>query len=159
MKAARHWGDRGGHNESTQNPTFPGLNGHMTEFEAILGKWGLKDLSYRIGERMAVVTRYKALLGDKVGYQKITPPRTTNYKDFAILVPIEARERINKALHTEGIETKKYFYPCHLTEAYRKDTKLPVTEEYSCRSICLPLHHKLTYSDLELVSHTILENL
>jgi len=160
MKAGRHWGDTGfSYFGSNYNPSSVGLNGHMTEFQAILGQWGLKHLDESITIKHKIANAYKGYLGNSVIYQKIPEDRTTTYKDFSILVPLEKHKQIMQNLNRNGIQFKNYFYPCHMTDAYKKNVKLPITEEYYNRSISLPIHNKLTEEEIRFISQKILEKL
>lgn len=158
MKMGRHWGDPGTtFIGSNYNPRTPGLNGHMTEFQAILGKWGLKYVDNWIEKKYELVNTYKKYLGDNVTYQDIPSDRTTTYKDFTILVPPQKHRAIMQKLLINGILFKNYFYPCHWTDAYKSNVKLPVTEELYDRSISLPIHNKLAKEEIKFICNVILE--
>jgi len=158
IKMGRHWGDPGSfYWENSYNPRDPGLNGHMTEFEAIFGIWGLKYLQARIDQRKQFVSIYKERLGNKVNYQKIPDSYETNYMYFAIIVPLEKHVQIMNNLELHEIQFKNYFYPCHMTDAYRKSVSLPITEECFYRVITLPIHNKLTESKINKICDCILE--
>lgn len=160
MKNGRQWGDPGATSENnTYNPSNVGLNGHMTEFEAILGQWGLSKIDEIIDQRHILVNTYKHCLKDYVEYQKIPDDRTTTYKEFSILVPRDSHLRIKENLEKNNIQFKSYFFPCHMTNAYRKNVRLPITEDYSIRSLTLPMHYKLTEQDIEKICNIILEAL
>jgi len=158
MKMGRHWGDPGyAFVGSTYNPRTPGLNAHMTEFQAILGKWGLKRLDNSIKKKYETVSMYKRYLGDNVIYQDIPADRTTAYKDLSILVPLQKHQAVMMTLNRNLVQVKNYFYPCHLTDAYKSNVKLPVTEEYYHRAISLPTHNKLTEEEIKFICDIILE--
>jgi len=160
MKAGRHWGDPGvSFNGGTYNPRTPGLNGHMTEFQAILGKWGLSHLDRWIEEKHKLVDIYKKYLGNHVVYQEIPPNRTTTYKDFSILVPLQKHEAVMENLLRNLIQFKNYFYPCHWTDAYKNGTSLPITEEFYYRSISLPIYNRLPEKEIKFICDVVLEML
>lgn len=158
MKMGRQWGDPGASFDgSTYNPRTPGLNGHMTEFQAILGKWGLKHIDNWIAKKYELVNIYKKYLGNHVIYQEIPPDRTTTYKDFSILVPLQKHQAVMQNLIKNEIQFKNYFYPCHWTDAYKSNISLPVTEEFYNRSISLPIHNKLTEEEIKFICNATLE--
>jgi len=75
------------------------------------------------------------------------------YQMYTIRVDANSRDDLMKYLANNGIMTKVYFSPVHLTDFYRNELKyeykLPVTEEVSSRVVTLPMFPTLTMEEME----------
>jgi dTDP-4-amino-4,6-dideoxygalactose transaminase len=137
---------------------FPGLNGRMSEFHAVLMLRGLAHLEDYVLERERVVRGYTEGLGALPGvrFQKIREGCRSSRKDFPIIVEESAfglgRDALKKALELEGIPTRAYFDPPgHHQTPYRTDQHLPITEQISSSILCLPISSTMTDEQVERV--------
>jgi dTDP-4-amino-4,6-dideoxygalactose transaminase len=137
-----------------------GLNGKMSELHAALGLLTMSRIDEALDIRGAHVAHYRAALSRVagLGFQTIRPQDRSTYKDFALVLDDPARRaRIESALAALGVQTKRYFRPCHGMTAYRSFHKrqLPVTEAMHDRILCIPLFESLGQTDIDLIIATI----
>lgn len=146
IRMGREYGNRGDYSSD-----FPGLNGRMQEFSALLGIKSLHLLDRTATRRNELACLYKEGLGTLPGitFQTINPKGRSSYKDFTILIDQSLfgmdRDLLASALRAEGIDTRKYYDPpIHLHSAYSAfwtpdKGGLPVTERLAKRSLSLPM--------------------
>ena len=84
------------------------------------------------------------------------------YQLFTIMVKEgkEIRNNLMKKLAEDGIMTKVYFYPAHLTRFYRnafgyREGDLPITEKISDHVLTLPMYPEITKEEMDYVSEAI----
>jgi perosamine synthetase len=82
------------------------------------------------------------------------------YQMYAIKINGNLRDGLMKHLSENGIMTKVYFPPIHLTHFYRtefghKDGELPITEKISDQILSLPLYPTLTESEIDYIAEKI----
>lgn len=157
LKIARNYGDSGDY-----NCEFIGLNARMTEFNAILGKEGLKTLDRKIRRRNEIARVYTDFFKDYEGlsFQEVGKGNLSTFKDYSIVVNPEKlgidRDVIAFALEKENIVTKKYFYPpVHMQKAYKlyKRDALEITCRLSSRVLSLPIYYSLNDSQIERICY------
>jgi dTDP-4-amino-4,6-dideoxygalactose transaminase len=139
---------------------FVGLNGKMSELHAALGLLAMARIEDALVIRSRHVDGYLRRLGalPGVAFQQVAPGDRSTYKDFAVLFPSgAARDAVEAGLERAGIQSKRYFRPCHTMPAYAEhvDGPLPVTEDVYARILCLPLYEDLTDHQRELVCSTV----
>lgn len=148
-------------NPGDYDPRFPGLNGRMSEFHALLMLRGLAHLEEYVQERERVVNGYQAGLGALPGvrFQRIRAGCRSSRKDFPIILDSEfglSRDALKRALEREGIPTRAYFDPPgHHQTPYRTDQHLPVTEQLSASILCLPISSSMTDAQVERVVEAV----
>lgn len=154
IRIGREYGHSGDY-----NCIFPGLNGRLTEFQALLGRKGLKSLNNNVNRRRSIVNLYQERLGYIPGlnFQRINPLGESSYNYLAILVEEDfglTRDELFYLLSYENIPARKYFYPpLHLQESYKDFScsrqRLEVTERICSKVLCLPIfsHMQLTMVD------------
>ena len=138
----------------------PGLNCRLTDFSAALGTTQLAKLDRIIAARRRWAGRYDRLLEGT----PVQPPRApadcfATYQSYVVLLPPNAAPRraaIIRQLKEQGIEAQIGTYHLPLCTYYRsrygyRPGDFPVTDEVFARSLSLPLHERLTESDLEEV--------
>lgn len=137
------------------NSRFIGMNGKMSELHAALGTLTLARVDAAVAIRHDLVAKYKArLAGLPITFQKVLPTDKSTYKDLALLFESEdARSRIEQTLAEAGVQTKRYFLPCHTQSAYVDLPRLPLpsTEVVAARSLCIPIFNDLTQSEVDLI--------
>lgn len=143
----RNYGDPGNY-----DCVFWGLNGKMTELNAILGLRSLETIEEAVIRRNELAEMYRRYLEKVPGitFQQVTQDCRSTFKDFAILVDRElfglSRDELVKVLDWENIETKKYFFPpVHRMKAYsefgkQRENMLPNTDFVSENILCLPMY-------------------
>lgn len=149
--------------ESNYNATYPGLNGKMSEFHAIIGLKNLKNIETVIKTRQEKAKKYQERIESETSFRLVTGSNNTihTYKDFTILVPQklkDKRDEIINFLKNEGVETRAYFYPpVHEQTYFRKyaNRALPKTEDYSRRVITLPFYTSITDEEVEMVTQAL----
>lgn len=137
-----------------------GLNGKISEFNAMVGTYTLPLIEAAVKQRNDLVAAYKKKLGDAFEYQYVDPANRSSYKDFAIICKSkEQRDKIYNNMEKHEIQTKKYFMPLHYTDKY-KDVfvgGLENTEWVYDHTLCIPLFNSITEKELEEVVNRIKE--
>jgi dTDP-4-amino-4,6-dideoxygalactose transaminase len=137
-----------------------GLNGKMAEINAALGWLSLDLLPDLLKHRATQIACYQRELADcpEVSFQ-VTPPHCTNgYKDFAVFFQTgQQRAAAEQSLTTAGVQTKRYFFPCHRMTAHASLVRepLPVTDDVYERVLCLPLFHDLGVDQIRRVCRIV----
>lgn len=135
-----------------------GFNGKMTEAHAAIGIANLRYLDKALADRKEKYTRYKEILGQipEISFQKITTG--CNYSYFpAIFKNEETALKVVDALNTENIFPRRYFFPSVNTFTKLVPyVNMPKSEDIASRILCLPLHIRMTMSDIEEIAEMIL---
>ncbi len=142
------------------NTQLVGLNGKLSELHAALGTLGLDLLEGAIATRHRLVERYRANLRQiaAIRFQNIAPADRTTYNYFAIVCE-HGRDEVAERLTQAGIQSKKYFLPAHLQDAYRgyDARSLPATNRLYEQILCLPLFNELTIEQVDEVCELVVE--
>jgi len=132
---------------------FVGINGKLSELNAALGVLTVERIEQAVERRAAIAARYRTSLADIPGlaFQHVDARDRSTYKDFALLVP--GRDALEARLAAAGIQTKRYFRPCHTMRGYRGHATrpLPRTEETYARILCIPIFNELSDDDVDRV--------
>ncbi len=163
-RLARSHGRDTEHNfDSTQPDEYVslGYNFRMSDMVAGLGVSQLNKIEEVIKRRCWVANQYRERLAGIEGLtlpQEIVGLRQV-YQLFTIRT--KKRDQVMKHLADNGIMSRIYFNPVHLTDFYRKQSwdipKLPVTEQVSKEVLSLPMHPTLTEAEIDLVCDKIKE--
>ncbi len=145
--------------EENYNAGWPGMNGKMSEFHALIGLENLRQLDRRLAIRARKAAFYTSQIESKTCFRTIPVPAdvTHTFKDFTILIPPELKARRGAIMHFlagRGIETRAYFYPpIHEQRFFRRfsDRPLPVTEDLSRRVITLPFFTSISEGQMKTV--------
>lgn len=144
-----------------------GYNYRLAEMSCALGRVQLRRLPEILSMRDAAAQRYDRLLR---GSAEVEPPpltltgiRISWFVYVVRLIEGVDRERIQKALASEGIATGRYFPPIHLQPAWQARLRteapealhLPVTESIACRTLALPFFNRITVDQQERVAHAL----
>lgn len=137
-----------------------GYNYRMSDIAAALGISQLEKIDKIIQMRK---TNAEYMNDGLSNIESILPPKSPYdyylhvYQMYTVKVKREQKTRNNLAeyLAEEGIATKVYFHPVHLTHFYKNelkyDCKLPVTEEISKQVLTLPMHPSLTKKEMDYI--------
>jgi len=137
---------------------FPGLNGKMSEFHAIVGLHNLRRVDSLLQARQERARCFRKKIESATSFRTSCWPADVvhTFKDFTILIPGELqngeRERIMQSLRERGIETRAYFYPpVHEQAFFRRfaTRPLPRTECLSRRVVTLPFYATLTGEEMD----------
>ena len=142
---------------------FPGLNGKMSEFHAIVGIQNLRKLDALLEARKQKAAFYTKQVQALTSFRVMSAPAgvLSTYKDYTIQLPpgLKAnRSAIMEALAARGIETRAYFYPpVHEQKYFRAyaDRPLPMTEDLSRRVITLPFSSTITEAEMKTVAEAL----
>ena len=142
-----------GHNDE-KDIVEDGFNGKMTEVHAALGIANLKYYDEVLNDRKEKYHLYKETLSNLSGltFQKIKQG-THNFSYFPVIFESEAHLlKVEKALNSENIFPRRYFYPSVNSYTNIVEYKAtPVSEDIAKRILCLPLYWKLSLKDLETI--------
>jgi dTDP-4-amino-4,6-dideoxygalactose transaminase len=142
---------------------FPGLNGKMSEFHAIVGLANLSRLGALVQARTDKSTTYAGLVTERARSRVMLAPEgtTSTYKDFTVLLPPDLkskRDEIIARLAAQAIETRAYFFPPIHEQAFFTrfaDRPLPVTEDVSRRVITLPFFSTISEDQMARVADAL----
>jgi dTDP-4-amino-4,6-dideoxygalactose transaminase len=142
------------------NCRYIGLNGKLSELNAALGWLSLDLLEPVLAQRHTQVQRYRQALSDRLDltWQAVPSDCVHGYKDLAVLFREPGqRAAAECALSAVGVTTKRYFFPVHRMDAYRKFARrpLPVTDWLHDRLLCIPLYHDLPDAHIDTVAQLI----
>lgn len=137
-----------------------GMNGKMSEMHAALGLLTMRRIDEALERRDALIARYRETLDQVpgIGFQLVRPQDRSTWKDFALVFADRgARDRVEHALATADVQTKRYFRPCHRMEAFAAFDRrpLPITSAIHERILCIPLFEGLATDDVDRIGEAI----
>jgi dTDP-4-amino-4,6-dideoxygalactose transaminase len=149
---------------SKYNAHFPGINGKMSEFHAIVGLHNIQHIDGLLETRQIKARSFRKIIAENTRFDLIEWPEDAVHtvKDFTILVPEEKapgyRDRLMHYLGGKGIETRSYFYPPIHEQEYFKafsTRKLPKTESLSRRVLSLPFYTSITDKEMSYITEQL----
>lgn len=137
-----------------------GANAKMNEFSAIMGLCNLKHINSEIKKREERFYYYKERIADIKGVECLEGRRdsTGNFGYFPIIVteryPLTRDELFNR-LKTQGINTRKYFYPLTSEQAcfrnkYKK-SRLENAKYLAKHILVLPIYADLSFKVIDRI--------
>lgn len=134
-----------------------GINAKLSELNAAMGLAVLDSINEIEERRQDAIDHYVSKLKDVVS---LLPASTTSSRPCSYMpVIFESElklERAVKVLSSKDIATKRYFYPSLNQVDYIGDSRsCPISEDFASRTLCLPLHHKLSKSNIDRISRAI----
>ncbi len=135
---------------------YVGLNGKISELHCALGVLTLATVEAAVARRHEILAGYRAVLGDRVGWQVVREVDRSTYKDISLVLG-ERRDAVEAALADAGVASKRYFLPLHHQHAYRHlaDAPLPVTERVADRTLCVPAFNDLTDEQVAAIAAVV----
>lgn len=133
-----------------------GINAKMNEFQAAMGLLNLEIVDEEIKKREHNYNLYKKLLeGLPVKFQILNSNMTKyNYIYMPVLFENQhVRDNVFDVLKSNGINTRKYFYPSLNTVFSRSGT--PISEKIAERILHLPLYGDLTEIEIRNICQII----
>lgn len=162
----------------------PGINCKMDELRCAYGLLNLQQIDAAIAARKEVARQYVEALKDIPGIRMPSYIQESfdnslfsrgerqmvklNYSYFPIFVNAEeygmSRDQLYFKMREANVFGRRYFYPlistfstyCGLPSAAPEN--LPVATKMANEVICLPVHHELYKSDINLVTEIVREN-
>lgn len=146
--------------QNDYNSRYVGLNAKMSELHAALGVLTLARVEQAVARRNEIAQRYRALLGDRVGWQAVRPVDRSTHKDVCVALG-DRRDDVEARLTSAGIATKRYFLPLHRMAPYAAFTQgpLPVADRTYDTTLCLPAFNDLDDRTVDHVAEVVLEGL
>lgn len=139
-----------------------GVNGKNSEVHAAMGLCVLPHVNELIRKRRDISDLYDELLKDsgcrrpqiQIGTDRY------NYSYYALVMPSEQiLLQVQAALNDADIFPRRYFYPSLNTLNYVVKQDMPVGEDTSRRSLCLPLYPDLSLADARHIAEILLNSL
>jgi dTDP-4-amino-4,6-dideoxygalactose transaminase len=145
--------------EANYDAQWPGLNGKMSEFHAIIGLYNLRRLGALMAERQKKARYYLDRVHEQTAFETFPWPEGVQhtFKDFTVLVPAgaaDSRDAVMASLAEQGVETRAYFHPPVHQQGWFKrfaDRPLPRTEDLASRVITLPFYTSMTEEEMDYV--------
>jgi dTDP-4-amino-4,6-dideoxygalactose transaminase len=122
LRAMRDYGKDPEHPEEM---AYLGLSARMSELHAAVALLSLRRMEELVKARQERIARYRERLGNLPGcrVQEFPGDRTSSGNYFVLFISESARktrDEVYAALKTEGIQTKRYFFPpVHLHSLFR----------------------------------------
>ena len=139
-----------------------GYNFRIPSMIAALGISQLSKIDNIIKMREAAVSHYrKSLSGiDEIEIPAVPIGSRNVYQLFTIVVKGDSRDELADYLEKNGIASKVYFDPVHLSKFYREKFgyhggELPVTERLAKHVMSLPIYPGISQQEIEHVSGSI----
>jgi dTDP-4-amino-4,6-dideoxygalactose transaminase len=136
-----------------------GHNYRMDEARCALGLNRLARLETENESRAQIDGIYRDLLEDVRSVRAaLTPPRGGTLSHHLFTVVLDAgidRDAVRERLSMGGVQSSIHYPPVHRFEIYQSATALPVTEEYSRRTLTLPMFAHMTREQVETVVTTL----
>lgn len=139
-----------------------GLNGKMSEINAAFGLIQLEEIDKIIERRKTIANLYDNLLSNIRGLR--TPAfhssKKHNYSYYPIIIEESfriSRDELYEELKTDGIMSRRYFYPL-ITEMAPYKNLRPVVEnakKISEQVLCLPIYPDLTTEEVEKITQKV----
>lgn len=134
----------------------PGLNYRLTEIQAAIGIAQMERLDEFLEIRRSIAGWYGKALGR---FADLTPPRQDSkaedhtFQSFVVLLdPKFSRDAVMSSLRQRGVETAIGTYSVSAQPHYaRYRARAPNSRTAYARAFSLPMHARLTESDLETV--------
>jgi dTDP-4-amino-4,6-dideoxygalactose transaminase len=140
--------------------TMAGLNGKLSEVNALLGRLRLADYDGITARREALVNRYRGALPE-LDFQ-LRAPGIQVHQFVPALLPAALRGQrtaIREKLANRGITTGTYFSPHLMEQPYFQKMcvagPMPVCEDVSARMISLPLFDTMTDREVDQVAECL----
>jgi dTDP-4-amino-4,6-dideoxygalactose transaminase len=139
-----------------------GINGKMSELNAVIGLLQLKRIDENIEKRRLIDQRYREKFSIVKGIHclQTAGERIANFAYFPILVRPDfriSRDATFQLLRENGIYARRYFYPLisefpmyqNIPSAARGN--LPVAFDAAGQVICLPIYPELQWAQVDMV--------
>ena len=136
-----------------------GINGKLSELNAAMGLTVLPYIDEVIANRKAVCDVYdKALAGRIIQTINLREGTKWNFSYYPVIFQSETiMHKAVAGLSEAEIFPRRYFYPSLNRLPYVEYSEMPVAEDLSSRTICLPLSAAMNLVDAEMIVSLILQ--
>jgi dTDP-4-amino-4,6-dideoxygalactose transaminase len=146
---------------------YPGTNAKLNEVQAAVGILVLKMWKNEVARRKEITLLYRKLLSGTHGIRLIREMEGVvyNYSYFVVRVDSEcfgmSRDELFEELRKHNVICRKYFYPlCSSFSCYKSlesaaPGRLETAEKAAGQVLSLPLHGRLSDSDVEKICEII----
>jgi dTDP-4-amino-4,6-dideoxygalactose transaminase len=149
--------------EANYDSHWPGMNGKMSEFHAIIGLHNLRRLDDLVAERQRKARYFLERIRKETAFETLPWPDGVvhTFKDFTVLVPeavTHLRDDVMEFSRGRGVETRAYFCPpVHEQRMFRPyaDRPLGRTESIARRVITVPFYTAITEEEMDYVVETL----
>jgi dTDP-4-amino-4,6-dideoxygalactose transaminase len=131
----------------------PGLNYRLADILCAVGIPQVRRLDDLLSARARVAALYDERLRGVVGTPAADPGDEHGWQ--AYVVRLDRRDAALTALRENGIEAQIGTYALHRLSAYRDQGPFPGADVAFERALALPLHSRLTESDVDRVCETL----
>ena len=122
----------------------------MNEFSAAIGLAQLKKLDKMNKIRRNIAKRYDLEISADV---KMPYSNDCSYHLYWIFV--KNRSKFRKKMKEFGIETGVHYIPIHQMSFYKKNIRLPITENSGKKIVSIPIHPNLSDSDVDKIINAV----
>ena len=137
-----------------------GINGKISELQAAMGLSVLQHMSEILDGRENVVNYYV----NNLNFNVISPlkiRKNTFWNNSYYPVIFESEDQmleVQKALNSQSIFPRRYFYPSLSSLNYVSEQSTPISDDTAKRILCLPLYPTLNLDELGLITNIINTN-
>jgi dTDP-4-amino-4,6-dideoxygalactose transaminase len=138
-----------------------GINGKNSEFHASMGLVNLRHIGKILFQRKALSEYYDQKLKTLNVTKPVLPPKLQyNYSYYPIIFESEMQLlRAFDNLKSISVNPRRYFYPSLNKLPFMNNAaNMPVSEDISCRILCLPLFYDLRREDMDLICLQLLKS-
>jgi dTDP-4-amino-4,6-dideoxygalactose transaminase len=132
-----------------------GLNLRLPEISAAIATIQMKKLPKFLKARQ----KNASLLSKFISDLNVILPHQRNNENvnwYLYTIATSKRDKILKKLNEKGIGAASYYpTPVHKTPFYQQKIKLPITEWASSHTLSLPIHPKITNTNIEFIAKTL----
>ena len=138
-----------------------GINAKNSEFHAAMGLCVLPKLAAIIQNRREISEKYDSLLDNRFKKPESNSQHLAkNFAYYPIICESESQLLvIKKALESQGINPRRYFFPSLNQLPYIQKQDCPVADTLAPRALCLPLYYDLSLEDVTRISSIINQTL
>jgi dTDP-4-amino-4,6-dideoxygalactose transaminase len=141
-----------------------GYNYRLTDIQAAIGIEQLKRIEEIVLLRRNIALKYNDAFS-KIPFVKIPHENSNgknNFQTYSLYLEdkdIQFRDKLMRDLLREGIATRRGIMTAHRETAYASKVKisLPITEDLSDKSICIPLFPELEKKQIQKIINSVSE--
>ena len=146
-----------------ENVEYVGGNAKLDEFRCAMGLCVLRHLPELIEQRRKIDAQYRDILSGREGIRFLKRDEKAQYNYAYMPVVFDGpfdRDAVFQALKAEGINARKYFYPCiNAYACYREEydaQKTPAAADISGKILTLPIYPGLAENEVERICGILL---
>ena len=135
----------------------------MTDIQCAVGLKQLEKLDYIIEKKIQILNKYKKMLSFVEEVEIVTPfTKYSNFVPFRVPIIVQhSKEKLEKYMNENGVETRSFFYPLHMQPCYKDSTQytdhFPNSTYAYDHGLCLASFTELTEKQIDHVCATIIK--